>query len=163
MLEFAQGYSAGRQPTYMPAGLPQRSTVKTGATRGGSRARRATADLHASGCYPPQRSKALTPIRPLAWGIRVLRTKRQGSGLPVRDRSRRGARHEFTRQKKKRADCVRSNQLSVKKFPAPCYSPIVKFTVPSPLEALTTVFGKGTCVTPPPWAPENIPMKKSKS
>ena len=66
-------------------------------------------------------------------------------------------------RKKKRADCVRSNQLSVKKFPAPCYSPIVKFTVPSPLEALTTVFGKGTCVTPPPWAPENIPMKKSKS
>ena len=42
----------------MPAGLPRRSTVKTGATRGGSRARRATADLHASGCYPPQRSKA---------------------------------------------------------------------------------------------------------
>ena len=81
----------------------------------------------------------------------------------VHDRRRRGARHEFTRQKKKRADCVRSNQLSVKKFPAPCYSPIVKFTVPSPLEALTTVFGKGTCVTPPPWAPENIPMKKSKS
>ena len=49
---------------------------------------------------------------------------------------------------------------SVKKFPAPCYSPIVKFTVPSPLEALTTVFGKGTCVTPPPWAPEKITMKK---
>ena len=47
-----------RQPTYMPAGLPRRSTVKTGATRGGSRARRATADLHASGCYPPQRRKA---------------------------------------------------------------------------------------------------------
>ena len=52
---------------------------------------------------------------------------------------------------------------SVKKFPAPCYSPIVKFTVPSPLEALTTVFGKGTCVTPPPWAPEKITMKKGKS
>ena len=56
-----------------------------------------------------------------------------------------------------------AKQYEVKKFPAPCYSPIVKFTVPSPLEALTTVFGKGTCVTPPPWAPENIPMKKSKS
>ena len=52
---------------------------------------------------------------------------------------------------------------SEKKFPAPCYSPIVKFTVPSPLEALTTVFGKGTCVTPPPWAPEKITMKKNKS
>ena len=36
-----------------------------------------------------------------------------------------------------------------KKFPASCYSPIVKYTVPSPLEPLTTVFGKGTCVSAP--------------
>ena len=42
------------------------------------------------------------------------------------------------------------NVRRVKKFPALCYSPIVKFTVPSPLEPLTTVFGKGTCVSAPP-------------
>ena len=43
-----------------------------------------------------------------------------------------------------------AKQYEVKKFPAPCYSPIVKFTVPSPLESLTNVFGKGTCVSTPP-------------
>ena len=49
-----------------------------------------------------------------------------------------------------------------KKFPAPCYSPIVKFTVPSPLESLTYVFGKGTGVSTPLWAPEkNITIKKT--
>ena len=52
-------------------------------------------------------------------------------------------------QKKTRAR-VCETRVRVKKFPAPCYSPIVKFTVPSPLEPLTAVFGKGTCVSAPP-------------
>ena len=54
----------------------------------------------------------------------------------------------------KKNDPISANDWIVKKFPAPCYSPIVKFTVPSPLEPLTTVFGKGTCVTAPLWTPE---------
>ena len=53
-----------------------------------------------------------------------------------------------------------AKQLEVKKFPAPCYSPIVNYTVPSPLEPLTTVFGKGTCVSAPLSAPEKITIKK---
>ena len=54
-----------------------------------------------------------------------------------------------------------ANVWAVRRFPAPCYSPIVKFTVPSPLEPLTTVFGKGTCVSAPLWTPENkITIKK---
>ena len=48
-----------------------------------------------------------------------------------------------------------------KKFPAPRYSPIVKFTVPSPLGSLTTVFGKGTCVSTPLWTPKNNTMKNA--
>ena len=54
-----------------------------------------------------------------------------------------------------------AKQLEVKKFPAPCYSPIVNYTVPSPLEPLTTVFGKGTCVSAPLSAPEKITIKKT--
>ena len=60
--------------------------------------------------------------------------------------------------KKKLRLCAK--QSEVKKFPALCYSPTVKFAVPSPLGSLTTVFGKGTCVTTPLLAPENITMKK---
>ena len=52
--------------------------------------------------------------------------------------------------KKKTRARVCETRERVKKFPAPCYSPIVKFTVPSPLEPLTAVFGKGTCVSAPP-------------
>mgnify|MGYP005941062191 CR=1 FL=1 len=52
------------------------------------------------------------------------------------------------RQKKTRLNVCETSRR-VKKFPAPCYSPIVKFTVPSPLEPLTAVFGKGTCVSAP--------------
>ena len=107
----------------------------------------------AQGCSRPSCTEARHAPAHLACKIRVLRTSKRGSELNGSRPSCAEARHGFCRQKKKRADCVRSNQLSVKKFPAPCYSPIVKFTVPSPLEALTTVFGKGTCVTPPPWAP----------
>ena len=123
----------------------------------------AAAMWSAVGLTPSRASVFQCLYRPLACKIRVLRTSKRGSELNGSRPSCAEARHGFCRQKKKRVDCVRSNQLSVKKFPAPCYSPIVKFTVPSPLEALTTVFGKGTCVTPPPWAPENIPKKKSKS
>ena len=54
-----------------------------------------------------------------------------------------------------------AKQLEVKKFPAPCYSPIVNYTVPSPLEPLTTVFWKGTCVSAPLSAPEKITIKKT--
>ena len=98
---------------------------------------------------------------------------RQGSGaaagtvpVPVRGpgamrRPGRGARLSFPkpwcasgtsvlvpRQKKTRLNVCETSRR-VKKFPAPCYSPIVKFTVPSPLEPLTAVFGKGTCVSAP--------------
>ena len=65
-------------------------------------------------------------------------------GIGVRTRQRHLA---AARAKKNLKLCAK--QLEVKKFPAPCYSPIVKCTVPSPLESLTTVFGKGTCVSAP--------------
>ena len=52
------------------------------------------------------------------------------------------------RRAKKSFGRVRNNR-SPKRFPAPCYSPIVNCTVPSPLGSLTTVFGKGTCVATP--------------
>ena len=64
------------------------------------------------------------------------------------------------RQKKTRLNVCETSRR-VKKFPAPCYSPIVKFTVPSPLEPLTAVFGKGTCVSAPLSAPEKITIKKT--
>ena len=60
--------------------------------------------------------------------------------------------HPEKRQKKDGP--ISANDRSVRKYPASCYSPIVKFTVPSPLGPLTTVFGKGTCVTAPLWTPE---------
>ena len=45
------------------------------------------------------------------------------------------------------------------KIPALCYSPTVKYAVPSPLTALTNVFGKGTCVSLSPKAPEKKSRK----
>ena len=50
---------------------------------------------------------------------------------------------------KARSGKARSLRPQKKKIPASCCSPIVKLTVPSPLEPLTTVFGKGTCVSAP--------------
>ena len=81
----------------------------------------------------------------------------------------------FASEKRKERTCVRdlSSERSKarsgkarslreqKKFPASCYSPIVKFTVPSPLEPLTTVFGKGTCVSAPLWTPEKYYNKEN--
>ena len=64
------------------------------------------------------------------------------------DRRLRGLVIDGAKKDKKKLKSVRID-LSLKKFPASCYSPIVKFTVPSPLEPLTTVFGKGTCVSAP--------------
>ena len=77
-------------------------------------------------------------------------------GIGVRTRQRHLA---AARAKKNLKLCAK--QLEVKKFPAPCYSPIVNYTVPSPLEPLTTVFGKGTCVSAPLSAPEKITIKKT--
>ena len=48
----------------------------------------------------------------------------------------------------RQADCGNNRRFQIK-FLASCYSPILKCTVPSPLELLTTVFGKGTCVASP--------------
>lgn len=59
---------------------------------------------------------------------------------------------------KKNPEGVRIRRGKVK-IPAPCYSPTLWCAVPSPLELLTTVFGKGTCVASPLWAPE-IKLKK---
>ena len=118
-------------------------------------------------------SKASPLIIPLKRQTRHCPLTRQGSGaaagtVPVTDsgpwamrRPGRGARLPFPkpwcasgtsvlvpRQKKTRLNVCETSRR-VKKFPAPCYSPIVKFTVPSPLEPLTAVFGKGTCVSAP--------------
>ena len=118
-------------------------------------------------------SKASPLIIPLKRQTRHCPLTRQGSGaaagtvpVPVRGpgamrRPGRGARLPFPkpwrasgtsvlvpRQKKTRLNVCETSRR-VKKFPAPCYSPIVKFTVPSPLEPLTAVFGKGTCVSAP--------------
>ena len=64
---------------------------------------------------------------------------------------------------KKKNSSSANTWVLVNKNPAPCYSPTVKFAVPSPLRSLTTVFGKGTCVTTSLWAPEKNQIKKIKS
>ena len=61
---------------------------------------------------------------------------------------------------KKKNSSSANTWVLVNKNPAPCYSPTVKFAVPSPLRSLTTVFGKGTCVTTSLWAPEKNQIKK---
>ena len=68
-----------------------------------------------------------------------------------------------TRTQKKKNSSSANTWVLVNKNPAPCYSPTVKFAVPSPLRSLTTVFGKGTCVTTSLWAPEKNQIKKIKS
>ena len=67
------------------------------------------------------------------------------SRRPPRAASNRAGRRAKKRLRKR----VRNTFGVLKRFPAPCYSPIVDFTVPSPLGSLTTVFGKGTCVATP--------------
>ena len=68
-----------------------------------------------------------------------------------------------TQKHKKKNSSSANTWVLVNKNPAPCYSPTVKFAVPSPLRSLTTVFGKGTCVTTSLWAPEKNQIKKIKS
>ena len=65
-----------------------------------------------------------------------------------------------TPKNKKKNSSSANTWVLVNKYPAPCYSPTVKFAVPSPLRSLTTVFGKGTCVTTSLWAPEKNQNKE---
>ena len=129
------------------------------------------------GIFPVRRQLPFSPdlVQAIGVGGREIRRKRFRSGIsPLRVRSDdsaagqpgRSSRGERSRNfrvggwfigedagaKKKTSKCLVSK--SGKKFPAPCYSPTVLPVVPSPLESLTVVFGKGTSVTTPLWAPE---------
>ena len=53
------------------------------------------------------------------------------------------------RARAKKRPPTANNRRSKIKFLASCYSPTLMCAVPSPLELLTTVFGKGTCVSSP--------------
>ncbi len=46
-------------------------------------------------------------------------------------------------------------------FPAASYSPVTpSVTVPSALRGLTAVFGMGTGVSPSPWRPETLRVRR---
>ena len=98
-------------------------------------------------------------------GTRPIERRQQGARSPIVQSKTHSQIHLYHRRvqplttrkyvrKSIKKDSNHANDLSLKKIPASCYSPIVKFTVPSPLKPLTTVFGKGTCVSAPLWTPE---------
>ena len=114
---------------------------------------------------PPDTSRGSTVlpsiIRAAAKRFRPPDTSRGSTTLPRARAQYRARRSVFARSKRRSVQLYSTEratqqgprcatrQARQKKFLASCYSPTLMCAVPSPLELLTTVFGKGTCVSSP--------------
>ena len=114
----------------------------------------------------PNRSRTLAGRQGGAWGLGYCKCRNSISGIYNITRpnnaciARNAPPVPPPAHTKKKNSSSANTWVLVNKYPAPCYSPTVKFAVPSPLRSLTTVFGKGTCVTTSLWAPEKNQIKK---